>query len=212
MVFCDFDGTITREDTLQAMSRRFAPSVADRLLADIGEGRISLRSGLEALIGSLPSARAEEIADFVREQPVREGFGEFLRYLRASGTPVVVLSSNLRLCVEARLGEWRPYLHDVHALDVDLQQAYMRPIIDHRDTREALPKADIMLQYPVETRIVIGDSLSDRSMALHAQRVFARDRLLDFVRGRGMAATPYATFHDIIAAFSANGPASAATA
>jgi len=66
-------------------------------------------------------------------------------------------------------------------------------------------KADIVLRYPVRPRIVIGDSLSDQSMALQADITFARDRLLTFLHQRGLPAIAYRDFHDILRTFPCTG-------
>jgi 2-hydroxy-3-keto-5-methylthiopentenyl-1-phosphate phosphatase len=204
-VFCDFDGTITEADTLQAVVQHFLPASAGEVLADIGRGTISLRTGIERLIGALPSARADDIREFVNRQPLRAGFETFLLRMRERNMPVVVISSGMRFCVEARLAPWRHLLHRIYALDVALDQPRMRARIVDGNALEAVPKADILLRYPVRPRIVIGDSLSDQSMALQADITFARDRLLTFLHRRGSPAIAYRDFHDILRAFPSTG-------
>lgn len=201
IVFCDFDGTITQQDTLQALCERFLPERADALLAGMATGRLTLRAGLSELIGSLRSSDADEIVRFVCRQPLRAGFETFLQHMRDRRIPVVVLSSGMRFCIEARLAPWRTLIHAIHALDVDLGGTHMRARLDAADTPEALPKAEIMRDYPGHPKIAIGDSFSDQRMALHADHVFARDRLLTYLRRRRTAALPYRDFHDIIRRF-----------
>lgn len=198
MVFCDFDGTITEHDTLLSTCQRFVPDAAERLCPAIGEGTISLRDGLQQLIGALPSALVTEITEHVRGQALRHGFGEFLHQLQDWNIPLVVISSSPDFSVAARLEPWRHLIAAVHALRVDLRGAYMQPCITGSSPDEAVPKAEIMLGYPARTRIVIGDSISDQQMALHADEVFARDRLLAYMRARDLPVTAYRDFHDVL--------------
>lgn len=43
IVFCDFDGTITIEETLVAVLKKFVPEVAAQLLPEIYAQRVTLR-------------------------------------------------------------------------------------------------------------------------------------------------------------------------
>lgn len=205
VVFCDFDGTITAQDTLQAIVRQFLPADAMEVLAGISRGNISLRAGTERLIGSLPSKQADTVRRFVTRQPLRPGFRVFLQDMYERHIPVVVVSGNIQFCVESRLAPLRHLIHRIHALEVDLDRPRMRALIASGTTSEAVPKADIVLSYPAQRRIVIGDSLSDRSMALQADSVFARDRLLSFLQQRELPATPFNDFHDVLRQFPDSG-------
>ncbi len=208
MVFCDFDGTITERDTLQAVCQEFIPDVAARVLPAIGRREISLQSGVSTLINNLPAAAAADIRDFVSREPLRQGFEQFAQQLMGWNIPLVVLSGGLGFCVEARLQPWRHLIHGMHTLDINFHQTFMRAMIRDNSNQEAVPKAAIMLSYATENRIVIGDSLSDQSMALQADRVFARDRLLAFMRRKNRAVEEFADFEDILAALQAKGTAS----
>ena len=208
MVFCDFDGTITERDTLQAVCQLFIPDIAAQVLPAIGRREISLQSGVSTLINNLPAAAAADISDFVSREPLRRGFEQFAQQLKDWNIPLVVLSGGLGFCVEARLQPWRHLIHGMHTLDINFDQTFMRAMIRDNRSQEAVPKAAIMLSYATENRIVIGDSLSDQSMALQADRVFARDRLLAFMRRKNRAVEEFADFEDILAALQAHRTAS----
>jgi len=198
MVFCDFDGTITEHDTLLAVCEHFIPRLAGQVCPAIGRGELTLRTGLSRLIGALPSAMADDITEFVCRQPIRNGFAEFLHYLQARKIPFTVLSGGLDFCVHARLRPWQDLIHSIHALKIDLGREYMHPVMHGMHPRDAVPKAGIMLEYPAATRIAIGDSLSDHEMALRADRVFARDRLLAFTQDHRLPAHPFEDFQDVL--------------
>jgi len=203
MVFCDFDGTITERDTLQAVCQEFIPEVAARVLPAMGRLEISLPVGTSELLSHLPSAAADDIRDFVCREPLRRGFEQFALQLKDWRIPLVVLSGGLDFCVEARLQPWRPLLHNVHALSVEFDQTFMHARMCDESGRETVPKAAIMRAYGADHSIAIGDSLSDHSMALQADRVFARDRLLTFMHRQNKAVEPFCDFEDILAALQA---------
>jgi len=204
MVFCDFDGTITERDTLQAVCQAFIPDVAARVLPAIGRHEISLQSGVRELINNLPAAAAADIRDFVCREPLRQGFEQFAQQLMDWNLPLVVLSGGMGFCVEARLRPWRHLILGLHALEIEFNGTFMNALIRENGGQEAVPKAAIMLSYAADNRIVIGDSLSDQNMALQADRVFARDRLLSFMRDRNSAVESFSNFEEILAALRTN--------
>lgn len=197
MVFCDFDGTITVEETLRKVLLAFIPDTAARVLAELDAGTRTLRDGLQELVAALPSRLHDDIIAFTAEEPVRPGFGELLEYLAVQDVPFVVVSSGFRFYIEARLAPWRTHIQAIHALEPDLSGSCMRLRLTHDHPREALPKEWVLRGYPCAERIAIGDSLSDFEMVKAADRVFARDRLLRHLQERAMPATAYQDFFDV---------------
>ena len=200
MVFCDFDGTITVNETLRAVLEHFIPDKARQVLAQLDAGTMTLRQGVIELIESLPSALEDDIIAFTASQPIRAGFGELLDFLHRGGIPFVVVSSGLGFYIERMLAPWRDRIHAVHALEVDTCGPHMRLHLDHNHPREAMPKEWVLRRYAADERIAIGDSLSDFEMVKAADRVFARDRLLERLRDTGAAVIPYNDFFDVIQA------------
>jgi 2-hydroxy-3-keto-5-methylthiopentenyl-1-phosphate phosphatase len=54
-----------------------------------------------------------------------------------------------------------------------------------------------MQQYPATKTIAIGDSVTDINMALQADLVFARDRLVEYLETEGKAYLPWQDFRDV---------------
>lgn len=198
IVFCDFDGTITQQDTLFHVFQTFIPDVAATICPAIGRGEISLRYGLEQLIAHLRTAEVERITALISKQPLRPGFKPFLEYLSINRMAFIVVSSGLRFAIDKRLAPYRPLIHSIHALDVDLSGLFMRAVISHNDAEEAVKKADVLIRHPASTQIVIGDSISDYKMAMQADCLFARDRLFDFAVRNDLTAEYFDDFYDIL--------------
>lgn len=200
MVFCDFDGTITVNETFRKVLQEFVPATAACILPQLDAGTMNLRDGVTRLVSALPCAQRQAIIAFTEPEPVRPGFGELVRFLAERDIPLVVVSSGLRFYIEACLAPWRKWIHAVHALEVDCSETNMQLLLDHDHPSEAMPKEWILRQYDADMRIAIGDSLSDFEMVKAADRVFARDRLLQYLQQRHRAVTPFEDFFDIIRA------------
>ncbi len=75
LIFCDFDGTILVEEIFRELLTHFAPEPAARILPEILALRVSLREGLSAILGTIPSHRWPEMESFVQENShLRAGF------------------------------------------------------------------------------------------------------------------------------------------
>ncbi len=198
MVFTDFDGTITVNETFRKVLHAFVPERAQEIMPQLDAGTMTLREGVTALVAAIPSDQRRAIIEFTAAEPLRPGFGELTGFLAERRIPLVVVSSGLGFYIEARLAPWRHRIQAVHALDVDCSGPLMALRLAHDHPREAMPKAWILRSYETDTRIAIGDALSDFEMVEAADRVFARDRLLQYLRENHRAVTPFEDFFDII--------------
>jgi 2-hydroxy-3-keto-5-methylthiopentenyl-1-phosphate phosphatase len=197
VVFSDFDGTITINETFRKVLFHVVPQAAHTIIPALDRGEMTLRQGVTDLVRAIPSAATDEIVAYIANEPIRPGFEELLDYLHDRNIPFVVVSSGLRFYVESRLRPWLDRIHAIHALEVDTSGAQMELRIEHQHPTEAMPKEWVLRTYDAAERIAIGDSLSDFEMVKAADRIFARDRLLAELQAEGTAAVPYNDFFDV---------------
>ena len=197
IVFCDFDGTITQEETFVAMLRRFTPELAAQLLPEIYTQRLTLRDGVRQLVSSIPSTRYSEIIDFTRLQPLRTGLIELLNFLDTNQIPFVVISGGFRGMVEAVVEPFQHRIAAIYAMDVDLQNTHLRVNSAYEGGTEVVAKAQIMAKYRADEAIIIGDSITDLQMALAADLVFARPPLTKYLAEQQKAYIPWQDFIDV---------------
>ena len=184
VVFCDFDGTITVEETAVAMFKEFAPAVSARVIPELYNLRMTLREGVREMLESIPARRYEEIIEFSRTKQMRSGLVELLDFLDAEGVPFVVVSGGLRIMVETVLGDLRERVAGIYALDIESGGEFLRVSSDFEGETELLAKVQVMNLYDAEEKIAIGDSVTDLNMAMEASLVFARDRLAKYLDER----------------------------
>jgi len=196
MVFCDFDGTITVNETLRGMFVSLLPQQAPTILAQLDTGEITLRQALIALTALLPVDSRERMCQLIRDEPLRPGFSEFVDFLQQQQIPLVILSSGLDFYILAKLEPWLDKIHTVHALQTEINGTHLRLRLDYDDEREAMPKATVMREHQAAFNIAIGDSMSDFHIAQQADLVFARDKLLSHMQGQSKVC-PWNDFFDI---------------
>lgn len=197
VVFCDFDGTITAEETFAGMLKQFEPDLSAQLIPEMYTLRLTLRQGVRQILESIPSKRYSEILDYARLKPVRPGLVELLDFLDAQGVPFVVVSGGLRGMVETVMGQLVERVDAIYAVDADISSDYLRVQSGFEGDTELVSKVQVMAQYDADEPIAIGDSVTDLNMALQAPMVFARDRLAKYLDSRQKLYIPWNDFFDV---------------
>lgn len=200
IIFCDFDGTITTEDTLEGFMQQFISEDIRALGSRMAAEGYSIKRGVTELMSSIKSEDYRRKTDYFQRLPFREGFGDLLACARKRGIPVVVLSGGIREMTELALAPYREDILDLWAAQVDLSGEYVRFYSEYETETELVGKVGIMGRYAYDRAICIGDSYTDMEMASHAQIVFARDRLAKNMQALHKKFYPFETFYDIISA------------
>ncbi|XZN96272.1 MAG: HAD-IB family phosphatase [Microcoleus sp.] len=198
VLFCDFDGTITVEETFVAMLKHFAPQLSSELMPEMYARRLSLRSGVRQLLESIPSECYGEIIEFSRPKLMRSGLVELLDFLDAKGVHFVIVSGGLRIMVETVLGDLVHRVRAIYAVDVDTTGPRFQVNSEFEGDTELVSKVRVMEQYPAQEQVAIGDSITDFNMALHASSVFARDRLAEYLDEQQKPYTKWDNFFDVL--------------
>ena len=197
MVFCDFDGTITSEETLVGMFNTFVPELYAERSRQMHAGSITLKEAVRTLMESIPSERYPQILDYFSRQPIRAGFESFLDFLRASSVPLVIVSGGIREMISARLGTLVKAVEAIYAPEVRTDGEFMTVRSDFEGRAELLSKVDVMRKYACDRAVAIGNGITDISMARNASVVFARDFLARWLSEHGVAYFPWNDFNDV---------------
>jgi 2,3-diketo-5-methylthio-1-phosphopentane phosphatase len=199
-VFCDFDGTITRPDTLQFLTEQFGGGVA--LYRESGEllrtGKATLRDVIARDMASITVPFEEAASALVRGVTIDPGFRPFARWCAALGVPLTILSAGFSeivdlLLVPAELpgvevranrfepGTWRAVFRDATPLGHDKAAAVTAAKRGGRRT------------------VFVGDGFSDREPAAVADLVFARRgrSLVEHCRKQRIACVEFDSFSEV---------------
>lgn len=202
IVFVDFDGTITVEDTLVGAIRLFtSPEEFHLYNRKLAQGEMTLSQVVRYAFDGAPSDRLPRMLDYVRSVPLRPGFSDFLDEMDRLHIPVVVISGGVRQFVEQTLAPLRHRFLGLHAVDLDVSGPQMRLISAYDDGNELLKKTDVMALYDYRRSVGIGDSFTDRNMARAVDTIFARDILAQYLEKLAAPYLPYEDFYDVIRAF-----------
>lgn len=203
-VICDFDGTIAERDMIQAIMQAFVPEETEDIIRSVQAGALSVRDGVEAMFGSIPSSKYDEVVAFARAQTViREGFPQFIHTCGQLGWSIAVVSGGFDFFVD-------PVIHnlstpvDCFRNRIDATGPFLRvewavPCDEVCEGGCGLCKPTVMRQlgHGMGKFVVIGDGVTDFKAARLADFVFARSRLLDLAMQADIPVAPFETFYEI---------------
>ncbi len=205
VVFCDFDGTITREETFVELLRTFTPEMSEKLIPRMYDLTLSLKDGVRRLLESVESRHYPEMLARMKSAPLREGFLEFLDDLKTRTIPLIVVTGGVEDFVRATLGASIRDVHSVYGLKVNTEGPFLRVFSEWESGTELVSKPRILevagKKMCANPPVLIGDSVTDLEAALACPVVFARDRLARYLTDRKKAYVPFEDFTEIRKAF-----------
>jgi len=197
MVFCDFDGTITTEETFVEMLKRFSPEPYEIVAQKVMDGRLSLREGVCRMVEAIPTERFPEMQAYISAQAPRAGFHEFLDFLNRRNIPFVVVSGGILNQVCTFLSPLADQITGMHGAELSLNDVYLKVYSPYDGPRELVCKDKVLAEYEFDESVVIGDGITDIGMAKIADLVFARDHLAHYLETLGIAFFHWNDFFDI---------------
>lgn len=207
VIFCDFDGTITLSDNIVAIMKHFKPEGYEPIMKRTVDQEITLRQGVGDMFALLPASRKDEIVDFVLSRAgIREGFREFLDYVKQADIEFYVTSGGMDFFIDPLLAPFDIPADHIFCNGADfsgdtIEILWPHPCQDPCTNGCGMCKTTVMRRFPEEKyeRILIGDSLTDFEGAKIADMVYSRSILTDKCAELGVKHMPFQNFFDIIA-------------
>ncbi len=202
LVACDFDGTMTQQDTLVEILNRFGSPQWQEIQRRVVSGQIPIRQGLEAQMQSVRATEEELRSALATTIEIAPSFPPFLKRLRAKGVPVICLSGGFDLCVEtvlSKAGLWPlPFLSNrLRRNNGSWHVEFPYPSSSCQACGHC--KGDPLRLWSDQgyTTVFIGNGVTDRCAALEAKLTFAKDELESWAKMKGIPAVPFRTFGEI---------------
>jgi len=200
IIFCDFDGTITTEETfVGTLMRLCAEKDLYEWFGKFQKGEITLRRCTEMLFSLAPSSNWPKVEEYAKTVQIRPGFSEFLDKAKELGIPVVVISGGVRIMQEPILAPFMDRIEAFYSCDLDISGPYTVFSSQYANDTLNMDKVKIMGLYNYGKAIAVGDMGStDYQMAKNSDVVFARDELAEVLEKEGTPYHKWETFYDLI--------------
>jgi 2,3-diketo-5-methylthio-1-phosphopentane phosphatase len=201
-LLCDFDGTISVEDTTDTLLERFGKHGWEALESDWRAGVIGSRECMAGQVALLDMSRAELDAHLAERQ-IDAGFAQFVKAAHAQNLHIEILSDGLDYAIRSILArnelDWLPVT------------ANRLEAVGEREWRLGFPNASPTCQAgsgtckcaralhspnPRKRSLMIGDGASDFCVAGAVDFVFAKGKLIEHCRKNNIPHAPIDGFAD----------------
>ena len=202
LVQCDFDGTVTEEDTSFLLLDTFAQGDWRALLRDYRGHKISVGKFNTQAFAMVKTDKPTLLEELKGKVKVRDGFHELVNYCQRRGFRLVIVSNGLDFCIEATLNDIGLQNIEVHAAQTSfhsegMKVQYVGP--DGKRLEDSVKEAYIISFLKLGYRVIyVGNGDSDFAPAKYAQYVFATGELLAYFRENKLNCKPFNNFIDVI--------------
>ena len=197
VILCDFDGTITFDETFVAILTRFAPVLASELIPQMYDLTLTLKEGVRRIMESIESVHYPEMLEMISAAPIRKGFFEMLGGLAACHIPFLIVTWGVSEFVRAALKGVPEGVSSIYGMTVDHSGPFLKISSNLESESELVAKVRLLDQFPGSRFICIGDSVTDLQLALRCDIVFSRGRLSSYLEDRKIDFFPFENFFDI---------------
>lgn len=205
IIFCDFDGTITMNDNIMAIMKKFAQPQWEVIKDQILSQEITIQQGVTQLFHLLPTTQKDEVIQFVLAQAeMREGFDDFVTYTKEHHIPLYIVSGGIDFFVQPLLKglieEQHIYCNEANFSGDKIAIEWPHSCDERCSNGCGCCKPSIIRKLSDENtyKIVVGDSITDLQAAKLADKVIARDFLIEKCEELAIPYEPFTTFHDVI--------------
>ena len=202
LVQCDFDGTITEEDTSFFLLDAFAQGDWRRLLQEYKEHKISVGEFNTRAFAMVKADKPTLLKALKGKVKVRAGLHELVNYCLRRGFSLVIVSNGLDFYIEATLKDLGLKNIEVHAAQASfhpegMEVQYLGPDGKRLEVgfKEAYIESFLNLGYKI---IYMGNGDSDIAPAKYAHHVFATGELLAHCRENNLKCKPFENFTDAV--------------
>ncbi|MEG2008156.1 MAG: HAD-IB family phosphatase [Oscillospiraceae bacterium] len=197
IVFSDFDGTISYNNTFAEVLRKFSVGADPEVERSVMNGTTTLSEGVRHYIEHIPSTCHDAIIELSKTIELRPGFRELLELLKENDIPFVVISGGLKIISETALRDYMPLIYGLHALEVSTDGEFFGLTAQYDDGNEILAKRLVLKEYDCDRVVCIGDGNTDFEIIKDADVIFACDELADHLQKQNMSFHRFTDFFDV---------------
>lgn len=205
VIFCDFDGTVSKRDVGYNLFRHFSNGRNEELLPDWKAGRLSTRDCLR-LEAEMVHASEDEILGFVDRFELDDTFPELVSFCRDNDLPLVIVSEGMDFYIKRMLSRYNLSDLAVFSNIGHFENGGLRiefPYTTRKCEGCGNCKAARMVEYRNKIAgpcriIFVGDGYSDACAAREADLIFAKKDLVRYCESEQISYTEFDNFRDVI--------------
>lgn len=202
IIFCDFDGTITKEDTVDKLLERYA---TDKWLyyEDMWlENKIGSKECLENQINCIEYFSNKNLEEFIETVKIDEEFVLFLQEIKKRNIEFYIVSDGFDLLINKILEKYGINNIKIFSNMLSLDNNELKTLFPFYSqsckSGSGLCKCSVLKRTSMNKQIIyIGDGKSDFCVSKHADIIFAKHKLAEFCRNNNLHFHEFQNFNDI---------------
>lgn len=208
-LICDFDGTLTRQDSLRDFLLTFARDEWIHLEPQMRSGLLSEREAVKRALVTIDQSIASSTAWAVKHVELDPGVQQFISEIQSRNIPLTILSGGIEQWIRSILTAAE--LPAIPVIANQLSDAQGRLVLKPA-FQAALGcgsctqcKAAVIQKMRQEFKddffVYVGDGFSDRCAVRHVDQVFAKEGLADFCIEKSINHDSFSDVRDLHAQF-----------
>ncbi len=203
VVFCDFDGTITLEDTVDKFLETYADSSWQEIEKLWVEKKIGSKECLERQLSLVKNISLEDIKSFCKSIKVDDGFIDLIEKINKYGYEFFILSDGFDLFIKEIL-ESKKITNTKNIKIISnklvLEKGALKPSFPFSKSgcESGVCKCSFLESFKDYEKIYIGDGHSDFCASVFADKIFAKGKLANYLKEKGKNFTKFSLLKDII--------------
>jgi 2,3-diketo-5-methylthio-1-phosphopentane phosphatase len=205
IIVSDFDGTITKKDTLSKFLEDYANPRWLDIENDWRDGKFGSQECLTRQFALVPNLSPNLVHEFLKTIEIDEGFIPFCKNLKKKNIPIIILSDGLDYFIYKILERY--HLDDINVITNHAYfNEYEKFIIEFpNDSSKCLNNAGTCkckvvksLKKMYKTVCYVGDGASDFCVSKLPDVVFAKSGLVEYCKNNNVKYTEYKSYNDLI--------------
>lgn len=198
-IYCDFDGTITKNDSVNTFFQHFADPKWIEYENLWIEGKISSRENAIKQVALLPSISPEQLDEYISSIEIDDYFLEFLDYVKSKNIKFTILSDGFDLFIQKVLEQHKIFDIPYFANHLVYENNNFRIEFPNHNPNCTIGAGMCKCAKVKENRFCyIGDGTSDLCIAKKATTLFATKNLKKFCKANDIKYSPFESFCNII--------------
>ncbi len=202
-VFSDFDGTISRQDSLQLLLDEFGGSAWASIEPKMDSGEMTEKEAVSEVFRHFPLSVNDATDWVMKNVSLDPAFSTFCRWLEEKRAPLTVLSGGFVQFIRPLLArEGLPNVRVIANSAIDSGAGWeIKPAGVETECSAfhhcKCSSMSLNSQNSMGLTVYVGDGNTDHCPATRADLVFAKKSLADFCRQQGVSFTPFEDFRDV---------------
>lgn len=203
IVVCDFDGTITKEDSINKFLEEFADKTWLDVEAKWVNGEISTCEAMTSQFGMIKNMTEEKLDEYFNSVEIDDYFKKFCEICKEKGIDIVIVSDGLKLFIDRileinNIKNIPIYSNELNFVNEKFHINFPHKIEDCKH-KSGTCKCSFIEKFRKDYKniIYVGDGVSDYCVADKANVLFAKKRLKLYCIKEKIPYTEYDNFRKV---------------